>query len=197
MTLAGQNWIFMQAVPKHMPNHWSKYGRKIWRYTDLMSSELHCWAMVPFFLWRTSYNKFSNQQDIIKHKVHDNEMRYLKSVFSSGILNTFSSNLECKIFKICNYWKCSEVSTTNNNKNGLISLSLVGAAHSQKYINFWTLSFLKKNPCPPAIFSTFPLFLHANAFLKLQSSLNQSLLIIDNKFISSYSKKFHTFCCFV
>ena len=32
-------------------------------------------------------------------------------------------------------------------KNGLISLSLMGATHSQKYINFQTLSFLK-NPCP-------------------------------------------------
>ena len=57
------------------------------------------------FPMENSVQNFSNQQAII------NGMRYLKSVFIYIILNNFSSNLECKIFKICNYWKWSKVST--------------------------------------------------------------------------------------
>ena len=68
--------------------------------------------------------------------------------------------------------------------------------HIHKNILIFVHFFLK-NPCPPAIFNTFPLFLHGNAFLKFQSSLNHcqpSLLIVNN---SLFLENFIFCCCFI
>ena len=133
----------------HMTGHWSKYGRKIQRCIDVMSSELYCSAMVPFFLWRTVYTKFSNQRDIISHKV----IMQWQSVFSSSIFNNFSSNLECKILKNMQLLKMVrtpfELKYSNRAVRSRLSYRAVGSRLSNRAVGsryyYYTSNYIRNN----------------------------------------------------